>query len=92
MKARALIAKVIHDCLTGPDGETYAIGRVGAALLIFVGLLGPSILAGILLFTVEPTLEQWNGFLNALTAYLPALIAGVTALVRLTNATEPTAP
>jgi hypothetical protein len=83
--------QVLKDYFTGPDGETYAVGRgLGVGLFLF-GLFLPTVLAFYMLKTAHPSLADWCGFLAAMAAYLPALTGAVVILITLTNPTEPKA-
>lgn len=73
------IAKVVKDVFTGPDGQTYAAGRVigGLAFAGQNGLFGMAIKS---MQTVD---------LMALGGGYAAGIASIAALIGATNHTEP---
>lgn len=64
---------------TGPDGQTWAIGRVYSAPVLFAGIATPFVMI-------------WKGQnvdLAGLAILFPAIGAAVMALVTGTNSTEP---
>jgi hypothetical protein len=71
--------KLIKDLFTGPDGETWAIGRIASIPTLFSGLSLP--LAALY---QGQTLD-----FSALGIFYGGVAGGVTALVTLTNGTEP---
>lgn len=73
------LPKFLNDILTGPDGETIAIGRVLAIKTTIAGIILPfwSIAKG-------QTID-WSG----LGVLWGAIIGGATALIAATNRTEP---
>lgn len=77
-----LAKRTFNDIFTGPDGETFAIGRISAI---------PTLLAGL-------ALPFWAVFKGQainwaeLGVYFGGLIGGVTALIKVTNSTEPPPP
>ncbi len=71
--------KLISDLFTGPDGETWAIGRVASL---------PTLLSGLVLPFVALAQGQTLDF-AALGVFYGGLAGGVAALVGLTNHTEP---
>lgn len=75
------LPKFLKDILTGPDGETIAIGRVLAIKTTLAGMALPfwSVLKG--------QAVEWAG----LGVFWAAVIAGATALISGTNRTEPPA-
>lgn len=85
----SLIAKVIKDCLTTADGESYAIGRVLGVLLFGFGLGAPTAIAIYLMVTRNPGMADWVSFIGAMTGYIPMLIGAVSGLIWVTNRTEP---
>jgi hypothetical protein len=86
--------KLLKDILTGSGGETYAIGRVLSAAM-FAGGTPPPVVIG--LWTAWQArhgsipLAEWGSFLAATAAYYAALVGSITALVRITDSTEPKA-
>lgn len=74
-----LSSKVIKDVFTGPDGETFAAGRVIGGLA-FAGQNGLFAMAVSSMKTVD---------LMALGAGYAAGIASIAALIGATNHTEP---
>ena len=76
------LPKVVRDLFTGPDGETWAIGRVYSLPLLASGLSVP--------FVMIAKGERVD--LTALAVLYGGLGAAVMALVTGTNATEPKAP
>ncbi len=87
-----LLGQVLHDYATGPDGQTYAIGRVLGALLFAIASPAPPIAALIGVINKPASVADWNGFFTGAAAYYAALAAAVTGLVWGTNPTEPKAP
>lgn len=76
-----MIAKILSDLFTGPDGKTAAIGRIYSAPVLVSGLATPFIML-------------WKGQqidLTALGVMYGGLGAAVMALVSGTNNTEPKA-
>jgi hypothetical protein len=74
-----LTKRTLNDIFTGPDGETFAVGRIYAAITLVAGLALPfwAVLKG-----------QTINF-GELGVYIGGLTAGVTALITVTNKTEP---
>ena len=73
--------KIVSDLFTGPDGETWAIGRIYSLPVLLSGLATPFAMI-------------WKGQtvdLAGLAVLFPAIGAGVMALVTGTNSTEPKA-
>lgn len=78
----AWLRKFVSDLFTGPDGVTWAIGRVYSLPMLFAGLSLP-------FFVV------WRGQaldLIAAGGLFGGLGAGIWALIRGTNNTEPQPP
>lgn len=75
-------SKLLTDLFTGPDGQTWAIGRVYSLPMLLCGLALPflAVLRG-------QTLD-----LLALGGLFGGLGGGVWALIRGTSATEPSPP
>lgn len=73
--------KLLNDLFTGPDGQTYAIGRVYSLPMLLCGLALPFV----------ALLRGQTVDLMALGGLFGGLGAGVWALIRGTNATEPAA-
>ncbi len=73
--------KLLVDMFTGPDGQTYAIGRVYSAPLLIAGLSLP-----FFLIARGQALD-----LAAAGALFMGLGGAVWAMIRGTNATEPAA-
>ena len=73
--------KLLNDLFTGPDGVTYAIGRVYSLPMLLCGLALPFVV-----LLRGQTLD-----LLALGGLFGGLGGGVWALIRGTNATEPAA-
>jgi len=71
--------KLIRDVFTGIDGQTWAFGRVAAAPTLLSGLAVP--------FVMLVQGQQID--LAALGVLYGGLAGGVSALVGLTNQTEP---
>lgn len=71
--------KIISDLFTGPDGKTWAIGRVYSLPILVSGLATPFIM-----LIKGQTID-----LTALGVMYGGLGAAVMALVQGTNATEP---
>ena len=74
--------KIVTDLFTGPDGETWAIGRVYSLPVLASGVSLPFVM----LFTGRDISLAEAGVL------LGGLGAGVWAMISGTNATEPTPP
>ena len=76
-----LTKRTLNDLFTGPDGQTFAIGRVSGAVTLLSGLVLPfwAVFKG-----------QAVNFAE-LGVYFGGLAGGVTALIKLTNSTEPPA-
>ena len=77
-----MIRKILSDLFTGPDGQTFAIGRVYSAPLLASGLATPLIML-------------WKGQqvdLSALGVMYGGLGVAVMGMVTGTNNTEPKAP
>lgn len=88
-----IAGRMIHDFATGPDGETYAIGRFFGALLFFSGAFLPIFGAIHTAVVIGKTdLTAWGSFLTGAAAFYGGLSAGVAALIWGTNATEPKPP
>jgi len=75
------VKKFISDLFTGPDGATWAIGRIYSLPMLLSGLATPFVM-----IAHGQTID-----LGALALMFPAVGAGVMALVTGTNATEPKA-
>jgi hypothetical protein len=73
------VPKLILDVFTGPDGRTWAIGRLYSLPMLCAGLALPFVMI-IRGQTIDP--------LAALTGY-GALGGGIWALIRGTHGTEP---
>lgn len=87
---RQLVALITKHVLTSADGETYAIGRVLGVLLMLWGLAAPTAACGWMMYRGQiNTVAEWIDFIGAMNLYIPALVAGVVALVTLTSSTEP---
>lgn len=71
--------KLLRDLLTGPDGVTWAIGRVASV---------PTLLSGLSLPFVALAQGQTLDF-SALGVFYGGVAGGVAALIGLTNHTEP---
>jgi len=78
----ALLKRVISHLFTAADGETFAAGRVSAALFCVVGLAIPP---AMLVYGHEISLQE-------LALYVPALAGAITLLITGTNPTEPKPP
>lgn len=74
--------KLVTDLFTGPDGETWAIGRVYSLPMLLGGLATPFVMIA----------HGQAVDLAGLAMLFPATGAAVMALVTGTNATEPKAP
>ena len=75
-----MIKKLLKDCLTGLDGQSYAIGKVLSIPTLVAGLAVP--------FGMIAAGQTVN--LAELGVFEGAMIAGTTGLIRLTHAVEPT--
>lgn len=75
-----LFYKVGKDCFTGLDGESYALGKILSVPTLMLGLLVPF---GMIAFGQSISLSE-------LGVFEAAVVGGATALIRLTNAVEPT--
>ena len=85
-----LLSHVTKQLLTAADGETYAIGRVLGIMLMVSGLLAPTVMVLWLMYHGQMrTIEEVTEFIQTMNLYIPALTAGVVALVTLTSGTEP---
>ena len=86
------VTRALRDYATGPDGETFAIGRaLGVAL--FLGASPLPVLIGVWeALTHHPNLADWGGYLAPAAAYYAAIAAAVAGLIQLTNWSEPKAP
>jgi hypothetical protein len=71
--------KLVRDLLTGPDGVTWAIGRVASVPTLFSGLGLPFVA-----LAQGQTLD-----FSALGVFYGGVAGGVAALIGLTNHTEP---
>jgi hypothetical protein len=76
------ISEILNDLFTGPDGKTFAVGRV----MGITGFISGQALPFTALFKHQ-TLD-----FSALGVFEASLFAGITALVLGTNPTEPKAP
>lgn len=76
-----LTKRTFNDVFTGPDGQTFAVGRIYGALTLVAGLALPfvAIAKGQVISFAE------------LGVYFGGVAGGVTALVAITNKTEPPA-
>lgn len=83
--------RLLHDFLTGLDGQTFAIGRGMGLVLFLVGVLLPVAIAIFAGITQHPSLPDWGVFLGACAAYWAGLAGAVWGLIRGTNSTEPEA-
>lgn len=92
MSRRGPIKHLIMDLVTGPDGETYAIGRILGLILFFFGLAMPTGMAIHMMMTQTPPLSEWVSFISSLAVYIPALMGGVVLLIAGSNFTEPMDP
>jgi hypothetical protein len=86
---RKFIARVVIDCLTGPDGKTFAFGRVAAACLLVGHALAVSVFGGSLLLVSTPTWTDAAAFVAAVAATYAIVVEAAQRLVRLTNSIEP---
>lgn len=76
--------------LSGKDNQTPAIGRVLAAVVILnLAIVLPGVAVGWMLHQAGLSMDDWKGLFLTLTAYVPAILAASTGLVRLTAPTEP---
>ncbi|MFZ2252629.1 MAG: hypothetical protein WAW13_00475 [Minisyncoccia bacterium] len=71
--------KIVNDLFTGPDGKTWAIGRVYSMPMLLSGLAAPFVMIG----------RDQPVDLLALGGLYGGLGTGIWALIRGTNATEP---
>lgn len=76
-----LAKRTLNDLFTGPDGETFAIGRVSGVVTLVAGLALP--------FWAVAKGQTIN--FAELGVYVGGLVGGVTALITVTNKTEPPA-
>jgi hypothetical protein len=74
-----LTKRTLNDVFTGPDGQTFAIGRIGGALTLVSGLVLP--------FWAVAKGQAIN--FAELGVYWGGVGAAATALIKLTNSTEP---
>ncbi|MDO9337910.1 MAG: hypothetical protein Q7T61_16055 [Caulobacter sp.] len=74
--------RILTDLFTGPDGKTWAIGRVYSLPMLVCGLALPFV----------AVLRGQALDLMALGGLFGGLGAGVWALIRGTSATEPAVP
>jgi hypothetical protein len=76
-----LTKRTLNDIFTGPDGVTFAIGRVSGVVTLLAGLALPfwSVAKGQAINFAE------------LGVYFGGVGGAVTALIKLTNSTEPPA-
>ena len=87
--AKVMRAGWLGLLLSGPDNQTPAIGRVlGALICIALLLVLPGVVVGALM-AQGVKWDVWAALFSALTFYVPAVIGGITALIRVTNPTEP---
>lgn len=75
----AFLAKVIHDCLTTPDGQSFAYGKVLSIPFGLTTLAVPLVMLG--------TGEKVS--LSELSVYFPACAGALMLLVTGTHPTEP---
>lgn len=76
------LKKLVCDLFTGPDGETWAMGRLSALPILGTGISTPFVMI-------------WKGSplsLMELGALLVSTAAAITTLVRGTNNAEPPGP
>lgn len=85
-----MIAGLAKQLFTAADGETYAIGRFLAIILMVWGLAAPTGVAVWLIVDKKPDLGEWVRFIDSMVLYLPALVAGVVGLITLTIPAERT--
>ena len=71
----AMIHKFVGDLFTGPDGETWALGRVYSLPVLATGLAVP-------LYALH---KGQAVSLSELAVLLPAVAGGVGAMVAITN-------
>lgn len=84
------LSRLINDCLTGPDGVTFAFGRVAAAVLL-AGHPAAVSIYGVGVFVAHaPTWTEAAGFVAAVAATYAIVVEAAQRLVRLTNFSEPT--
>ena len=79
----------LQQALTGADNKTVAIGRL-ISMAIAVALLKglPAAAAGSIIVRKVPVAD-WQALFLALSAYVPAVVGGIVALIRMTASTEP---
>lgn len=81
--------KWLSDILTGPNNETLAIGRaLGVILFICALMVLPAFLLG-LAWRQKTDFLAIMGLLPTIGSYIGLVVASITGLIRLTNATEP---
>lgn len=87
----------LRQALTGADNRTIAIGRlIGFAIAIVLLLVLPIWAAWAidLAKDAEARRDQsgsWHELFEALGIYVPLVTGSITAIIRITNSTEPTA-
>lgn len=87
-----MLSEIAKHLFTAADGETYAVGRFLGIVLLFFGLVAPSVGAIYICFIDPPTWEDLERFLGVVGPYLGLLSASVVGLITLTNQTEPKPP
>ena len=79
----------LKQSLTGPDNRTVAIGRVISYAITVVLLLCIPVTAVATVIIAMVKVDDWRQLLEALGIYVPLIVGAITALIRITNPTEP---
>jgi hypothetical protein len=84
--------KFITQLMSGADNVTPAIGRYLGALLflLFLWAFPTVVVASMWLQKVDWSV--WEKMFSSLTLYVPAMVASIVGLIRVTHSTEPGAP
>lgn len=86
------LGAAFRDIVTGPDGQTIAIGRILGLQLFFFGLGAPTAIAVTKLISETTSMQDWVNYITALSVYIPTLMGGVVLLIAGSNFTEPPDP
>lgn len=79
----------LKQALTGADNSTVAIGRLISMMITMTLLMTLPLVAVATIYSKSMTVDQWRELLEALGIYVPLVVGAMTALIRITNPTEP---
>lgn len=74
------IGSIFKSFLTGPDGTSYAPGRL-MALILFAVIVWLVIFVALRISDHAPTVNDWVTYLNALMIFVPAMVVAIIGLI-----------